>query len=136
MWNTQTAPSCHQARPAPFVKPSSTGRNQGGTASLFARPPYFRVLITRASFPTPLSASQRFPFLSMSMLRTVPPPLGIGHVRNFFVSGLKRTSTFFVSSPVSTYQTAPSDVTSIAYGLDSGPSADLNSSTLPVFGSR
>src|SRR6185503_9884488 len=79
------------------------------------------LIVTREILPTPLSASQRFPCLSISMLRTVPPPPGIGQVRNFFVSGLKRTSTFFASSPVSTYQTAPSAVTSIAYGLDSGP---------------
>src|SRR5262249_58663515 len=74
-------------------------------------PPTMR---TREILPVPLSASQRSPFLSMSMFRTVPPPPGIGQVRNFFVSGLKRTSTFFASSPVSTYQTAPSAVTSIA----------------------
>jgi len=72
------------------------------------------VIFTRAIFPTPLHASQRSPFLSISMFRTVPPPLGTGQVRNFFVSGLKRTSMFFASSPVSTYQIAPSAVTSIA----------------------
>lgn len=38
------------------------------------------LIFTRASLPTPLSASQRFPALSMSMFRTVPPPLGIGQV--------------------------------------------------------
>ena len=53
------------------------------------------VIVTFAILPTPLQASHRLPFLSISMLRTVPPPLGIGQVRNFFVSGLNRTSTFF-----------------------------------------
>ena len=57
--------------------------------------PDVRLIVTRAILPTPLSASQRFPFLSMSMLRTVPPPPGTGQVRNFFVSGLNRTSMFF-----------------------------------------
>ncbi len=52
---------------------------------------------TREIFPTPLSASQTSSFLSIFMLRTVPPPPGIGHVSNLFVSGLNRTGVFFVS---------------------------------------
>src|SRR5207245_340986 len=72
------------------------------------------LIVTRAILPTPLSASHRLPLLSISMLRTVPPPPGIGNVCIFFVSGLKRTSMLCVSSPVSTYQTAPSAVMSIA----------------------
>src|SRR5207248_137905 len=94
------------------------------------------LIVTRAILPTPLSASHRLPLLSMSMLRTVPPPPGIGNVSIFLVAGLNRTSTLCVSSPVSTYQIAPSAVMSIAYGFDFGPPGDANSSTLPVLGSR
>ncbi len=50
------------------------------------------LIVTRAIFPTPLSASQGRSPLATSMLRTVPPPLGIGSDCIYFVSGLNRTS--------------------------------------------
>ena len=75
------------------------------------------LIATRASLPTPLSASHRTspagPYQT-SMLRTVPPPLGIGHDSIFFVSGLKRTRTLRLPSPVSQYQIAPSEAVVIA----------------------
>ena len=49
---------------------------------------------TNAIVSTPLHASARFPLDVVAMLRTTPPPEGIGHRSNFSLLGSKRTSMF------------------------------------------
>ena len=69
--------------------------------------PFAAEILTREIRPTPLSASHRSPFLSISMFRTVPPPPGIGQVWNFFVSGLNRIEGFTCRMPRGAFYAFP-----------------------------
>ena len=62
-------------------------------------------IVTSAILSTPLQASAKPPAGVATMLRTTPPPDGIGHCSKLLVFGSKRTS-MFCSAPVSTYQTS------------------------------
>ena len=68
------------------------------------------------------------------MLRTTPPPEGMGVEENCFDRGSKRTSVLGVT-PDSLYQTVPSGTIAIPYGRDEGPPGEGHSSTLSVAGS-
>ena len=70
------------------------------------------------------------------MLRTTPPPDGIGFVRKLSDLGSNRTRVLGFT-PDSLYQTSPSLVIAIPYGSDSGPPGDDHSlSSLPAEGSK
>ena len=69
------------------------------------------------------------------MLRTTPPPEGMGHDWNDFVFGSKATRVFGFT-PDSLYQTTPSRVEAIPYGREVGPPGEGHSSTFSVFGSN
>jgi len=66
------------------------------------------------------------------MLRTTPPPEGIGVLENFFVRGSNLTNVFG-SMPDSLNQTVPSGVTAIPYGLAPAPPGE---GTPRLFASR
>jgi len=68
------------------------------------------------------------------MFRTTPPPEGMGVASKRFVTGSNRTSVFGWT-PDSLYQTNPSAVVAIPYGLEPGPPGERHSSTLPELGS-
>src|ERR1051326_7634247 len=90
---------------------------------------------TSATLLRPLQAMTRLlPSVVAIMLRTTPPPEGIGQVWNFSVFGSNRTSVFGVTAD-SLYQMMSFKAT-IPYGCDFGPPGDANSRTLPVFGSK
>jgi len=70
------------------------------------------------------------------MLRTTPPPDGIGFVRKLSDLGSNRTRVLGFT-PDSLYQTSPSLVMAIPYGSDSEPPGDGHSfSSLPAEGSK
>src|SRR2546422_4282620 len=79
-----------------------------------------------ATLFTPLSARYTLPSDVATMLRTTPPPEGIGVLENFFVRGSNLTNVFG-SRPDSLYQTVPSGVTAIPYGLAPLPPGDGHS---------
>jgi hypothetical protein len=56
------------------------------------------------------------------MLRTTPPPEGIGQLRNDFVTGSKATSVLS-STPDSLYQTVPSPVEALGVLASADPAA-------------
>src|SRR5207248_2721373 len=76
-----------------------------------------------ATLFTPLSARYTLPSDVATMLRTTPPPERIGVLENFFVRGSNLTNVFG-SRPDSLYQTVPSGVTAIPYGLAPAPPGD------------
>lgn len=81
-----------------------------------------------ATLFTPLSARYTLPSAVATMLRTTPPPEGIGVLENFFVRGSNLTNVFG-SMPDSLNQTVPSGVTAIPYGLAPAPPGEGHSST-------
>jgi len=81
-----------------------------------------------ATLFTPLSARYTLPSEVATMLRTTPPPEGIGVLENFFVRGSNLTNVFG-SMPDSLNQTVPSGVTAIPYGLAPAPPGEGHSST-------
>src|SRR5437870_2554065 len=83
---------------------------------------------TMATLFTPLSARYTLPSAVATMLRTTPPPEGIGVLENFFVRGSNLTNVFG-SMPDSLNQTVPSGVTAIPYGLAPAPPGEGHSST-------
>src|SRR2546427_9595329 len=83
---------------------------------------------TMATLFTPLSARYTLQSAVATMLRTTPPPEGIGVLENFFVRGSNLT-TVFGSMPDSLNQTVPSGVTAIPYGLAPAPPGEGHSST-------
>ena len=70
------------------------------------------------------------------MLRTTPPPDGIGFVLKFSELGLNLTRVLGFT-PDSLYQTSPSFVMAIPYGSDCEPPGDIHSfSNFPSDGSK
>ena len=67
---------------------------------------------TIATLFTPLHAKYNLPSLVAAILRTTPPPEGMGVVENECVFGSKRTSVFGLT-PDSLYHTIPSGVVAI-----------------------
>jgi hypothetical protein len=67
------------------------------------------------------------------MFRTTPPPEGITVEEKALDFGSKRTNVFGLT-PDSLYQTMPSAVTAIPYGLEAPPPGEAHSSTFFVVG--
>src|SRR5258708_38387396 len=97
-------------------------------------PTYF--ISTTATLFTPLQARNSRPSEVATILRTTPPPDGIGFVLKPSDFGSNLTSVFGFT-PDSLYQTSPSFVIAIPYGSDPAPPGDLNSfSSFPPAGSK
>ena len=80
-----------------LARPPASGRDTHGRTS------------AAATLFTPLHARYSLPSRVATILRTTPPPEGIGHVLNAAVLGSNRTSVFGLT-PLSLYHIIPSDV--------------------------
>src|SRR5215472_1664093 len=80
---------------------------------------------------TPLHAMYTRPSAVAAILRTTPPPDGMFARANVAVLGSNRMMVFGCT-PDSLYQTIPSGVIAMPYGLDSGPPGDGYICTSPL----
>src|SRR6266705_5115202 len=91
---------------------------------------------TTATLFTPLHARYRRRSGVATMLRTTPPPDGIGFVLKLSDLGSNFTRVLGFT-PDSLYQTSPSFVIAIPYGSESVPSGETHSfSRFPLAGSK
>src|SRR5438874_13587132 len=109
--------ACSPAEP-PASGPAFAESRLACTAAVIATDVCSRLLnylgnSTTATLFTPLQAKyRRCPSGVATMLRTTPPPEGMGVVLKCFVLGSKRTSVFGCT-PDSLYHTVPSRVTAM-----------------------
>src|SRR5437660_12524939 len=89
-----------------------------------------------ATLFTPLQARYKRRSDVATILRTTPPPEGIGSVLKFSVLGSNLTRVFGFT-PDSLYQTSPSLEMAMPYGRDVPPPGEAHSlMNLPVAGSK
>src|ERR1700730_1834941 len=97
---------------------------------------HYLICSTTATLFTPLHARYNRPSGVATILRTTPPPDGIGWALKLCDLGSNLTKVLGLT-PDSLYQTSPSFVMAIPYGSDSEPPGDGHSlSSVPLEGSK